>query len=92
MKISLAHLREHAVSGGWVNFVVFGAKATSGGDQGNGELLAQLTTKARAAGLRVDQSALVYQESGRIRYYGTPTLVNYLSKMGVPGWTHEIDV
>lgn len=92
MKISLAHLRERAVSGGWVNFVVFGAKATSGGDQGNGELLSQLTSKARATGLSVDQSALAYKEGGRIRYYGTPTLVNYLSKMGIPRWTHEIDI
>jgi hypothetical protein len=92
MKISLAHLREHAVSGGWVNFVVFGAKATSGGDQGNSELLSQLTARARATGLSVDQSALAYKEGGRIRYYGTPTLVNYLSKMGIPRWTHEIDI
>lgn len=92
MKISLAHLRERSVSGGWVNFAIFGAKATSGSDQGNRELLAQLTTKTRASGLKVEQSALAYQDGGRIRFFGTPTLVDYLSKMGVPSWTHEIEV
>jgi len=92
MTISMAHLRERAVSGGWVDFAIFGAKATSGGDQGNGTLLAQLTAKARASGLSVQQSALAYTDGGRVRFYGTPSLVTYLSKMGIPRWTHEIEV
>lgn len=91
MKINLAHLKEHSTSGGWINFVVFDAKSTSG-DSGNPTLLAQLTARARASGFKVDQSALAYSQQGRIRFFGTKTLVDYLSRSGVPGWTHTIDV
>ncbi|NOT15293.1 MAG: hypothetical protein HOP21_06880 [Methylotenera sp.] len=91
MKINLAHLRERSTSGGWINFAVFDAKSISG-DSGNSTLLAQLTAKARVSGLKVDQSALAYNYNGQIRFYGTKTLVDYLARSGVPGWTHTIDV
>jgi hypothetical protein len=91
MKINLAHLRERSNSGGWIDFAVFDAKSNSG-DSGNAALLAQLTMKARVSGLKVDQSALAYNYSGQIRFYGTKTLVDYLSSVGVPRWTHTIDV
>lgn len=91
MKINLAHLRERAVSGGWVNFVVFDARATSGTDSANADLLAQLTAKARANGLRVDQSALAFAKNGKIYFYGSKHLVDFLSKGWAPQWTHTID-
>ncbi|WP_019896682.1 hypothetical protein [Methylotenera mobilis] len=91
MKINLAHLRERSTSGGWINFAVFDAKSTSG-DSGNAALLAQLTARARVSGLKVDQSALAYSDNGRVRFYGIKTLVDYLARSGVPGWTHTIDV
>lgn len=90
MKINLAHLRERSTSGGWINFAVFDAKSSSG-DSGNGTLLAQLTARARVSGLKVDQSALAYNSNGQIRFYGAKTLVDYLSRSGVPGWTHTIE-
>lgn len=92
MKINLAHIREHSTSGGWIDFAVFDAKSTSGGDSGNATLLSQITAKARASGLKIDQSALAYSENGRIQFYGTKNLVDYLSRSGLPQWTHEIDV
>lgn len=88
MKIKMAHLRERATNGGWINFVVFDAKSTSGD---NGSLLHHLTSVARGTGLRVDQSALAYRSGSRIQFFGTPSLVSYLSKMGLPAWTHTID-
>lgn len=88
MKINLAHLRERAVGGGWVNFAVFDAKSTTGD---NGELLLQLTNRARASGLRIDQSALAFSSGGRLRFYGDQKLVNYLAKNWIPVWTHTID-
>jgi len=91
MRINVAHLRERAQAGGWIDFAVFDARSTSGTDAGNAQLLGQLTAKARAANLRVDQAALAYTEGGRIRFYGSPPLVDYLSKCGVPGWTHTVD-
>ncbi|MBF5039893.1 hypothetical protein INP77_10365 [Methylophilus sp. 13] len=91
MRVNFAHLREHSTSGGWVNFAVFDAKSVSG-DSGNSQLLAQLTAQVRAQGLRVDQSALAFTQNGRVRFYGTDTLVKYLSRVGIPGWTHSIDV
>lgn len=85
----MAHLRERSTSGGWINFSVFDAKATSGN---NDELLYQLTQAARASGLRIDQSALAYKSSGQIQFYGDKILVKYLSKNWRPHWTHTIDV
>lgn len=89
MKVNIAHLRERSTTGGWINFVVFDAKSTT---NNNSQLLAQLTSKARGAGLKVDQSALAYPKNGRIEFFGTKNLVQYLSKIGLPQWTHTIDV
>ena len=89
MKVNLAHIRERSTSGSWINFVVFDAKSTS---NNNSQLLSQLTSKARASGLKVDKSALAYSKYGRLEFYGTKDLVQYLSKSGLPSWTHTIDV
>lgn len=92
MKVNLAHLRETARSGGWVNFAVFDARSSSGTTADNTRLLAQLAAKARAANLRIDQAALAYTSGGRVQFFGSPPLVDYLSNRGVPGWTHTIDI
>jgi hypothetical protein len=91
MQINLAHLREQSTSGGWINFAIFEAKSISGTNSGNDTLLFQLTNKARAAGLKVDQSALAFMQNGRVQFYGDKNLVSYLSNSGVPQWTHKID-
>lgn len=92
MQINVAHIRERSTSGGAIDFAVFEAKSNSGSDSDNGTLLSQLTMSARAAGLKVDQSALAYSYNGRIKFYGSKNLVDYLSNSGVPNWTHKIDV
>jgi hypothetical protein len=83
--------RERSTSGRWIDFAVFDAKSSSGSDSDNKTLLGQLSAKARLAGLKIDQSALAYEKNGRIRFFGSKNLVNYLSNNGVPQWTHEID-
>jgi len=92
MRINMAHLRERSTSGGWINFAVFDARSNSGSNEDNSVLLHQLTAKARASGLQVDQSALAYSQNGDIRFYGSKNLVDYLSNSFVPNWTHKIDV
>lgn len=91
MNVNLAHIRERAQSGGWINFAVFEARSSSGTRDDNARLLAQLTAKARRANLQVDQSALAFMSGGRVRFFGSPPLVDYLSKSGLPGWTHTVD-
>lgn len=91
MKVNLAHLRERARSGGWINFAVFDAQSSSGTRDDNTRLLAQLTARARNANLKVDQSALAFMSGGRVQFFGSPPLVEYLSQSGLPGWTHTID-
>ena len=91
MKINMAHIRERSTSGGWIDFAVFDAKSTSGGNSGNQVLLDQLTVSARAAGLKVDQSALAFRRGRQIQFFGSKNLVNYLSENGLPRWTHKID-
>jgi len=90
--INFAHVRERSASGGWIDFAVFDAHSTSGSDSANSEILANLTSRVRLAGRKVDQSALVYLDGGRITFYGSKHLVDYLSRNGVPSWTHKIDV
>jgi len=92
MQINFAHLRQQAVSGGWVNFAVFDARSSSGTESANRELLAQLTARARANQLRVDQSALAFSSGGRILFFGSKHLVDFLSRSGVPRWTHTLTV
>jgi hypothetical protein len=88
MKINVAHLRHQGIS-----FAVFDADARSRSNRDRDELLAQLTDLAREHGLRVDKAALAFTEPGRLTFYGTPDLVQKLSRR--PSgfrWTHEIDV
>jgi len=91
MRINFAHIRERAVSGGYVDFAVFDARSTSGSEAANAEILASLTAKARLAGYKIDQSALAFAEHGRLKFYGTKPLVDYLSKGWLPRWTNWIE-
>lgn len=88
MKINLAHLRERSTNGGWIDFIVFDAKSTT---NNNEQLLAQLTSRARISGFKVDKSALAYDKNGRLEFYGTKDLVNFLINNGLPQWTHTMD-
>lgn len=92
MRINFAHMGERGNNGHWINFVVFDARSSSGTDDDNASLLFQLTLKARAMDLKVDQSVLAYTQHGQTRYYGDTGLVEYLSRMGPPRqWTHWLE-
>jgi hypothetical protein len=92
MQINMAHLRERSTSGGDINFAVFEANARSNSESARSQALAQLTMRARASGLRVDQSALAYTENGRTKFYGDKNLVQYLANSWHPTWTHKLTV
>jgi hypothetical protein len=92
MRINFAHMRERSTNGGWIDFAVFDARSTSRTRTDDAEVLADLTMKARRNGLKVDQSALAYSDGGRLQFYGSRHLVDYLSRGGVPRWTHSMDV
>lgn len=87
MKVNFAHLREQGI-----NFAVFDADATIKDDSHRSQLLSELTFRARNSGLRIEKSALAFKEFGRVKFYGTPDLVNFLSRnfYGIR-WTHSID-
>ncbi len=85
MVINFAHLRTQNI-----DFAVFDADATSRSDQARKALLARLTTKARAAGLRIQKSALAFEEGGELRFFGTPDLVAYLANNPYIQWTHSL--
>ena len=91
MRINFAHIREQSTTGGWIDFAVFEARSSAGTDEANAGVLARLTMKARASGKKIDQSALAFEENGRIKFYGDKNLVAYLSRSGVPEWTDWID-
>ena len=91
MRINFAHLRQPAQSGGCINFCVFDARSSSGTSTDNARLLAQLTERARAT-LDVDQSALAFTTGGRLQFFGSPPLVEFLSRNALSGWTHNIEL
>lgn len=92
MQINFAHLRERAQAGGYIDFAVFDAKSRSGCDQDNNLLLSQLTQAARQQGLKVDQAVLAYRSGSRTEFFGSKPLVQYLSRSGLPRWTHTLTV
>lgn len=87
MKTNMAHLRAQGIS-----FALFDADASDHSEGGRQRLLAQLTAQARANGLLVQKSALVFGERGAVRVFGTPDLVRFLSRGRLPVWTHTIDI
>jgi hypothetical protein len=89
-RISFAHLRERSTTGGWIDFAVFDAKPNSSSERDS--VLYQLTMAARQNGLSVHKSALAFRENGRNTFYGDRDLVDYLSKRGIPRWTHHLDI
>jgi hypothetical protein len=92
MKFNFAHIRHPSTSGGSIDFAVFEARSTTGSASDNSQVLANLTSKAREGGRKIDQSALAFNEHGRLKFYGTKTLVDYLAKHGLPQWTHSISL
>jgi hypothetical protein len=89
-RINLAHLRDRSTTGGWIDFAVFDAKPTISSERD--ALLFQLTTAARRSGLKIDKSALAFRENGRNMFYGDRDLTQYLSRSGIPRWTHYVDI
>jgi hypothetical protein len=92
MRIEFAHLRERSTTGGWIDFAVFNANANSHRDTDRNRLLHQLTVSARRSGLKIDKAALAYEENGDVMFYGAQDIVSYLSDLGVPQWTHYLDI
>ncbi|HEY9404250.1 MAG TPA: hypothetical protein VIQ24_16455 [Pyrinomonadaceae bacterium] len=92
MQIEFAHIRERSTNGGYIDFAVFNADAVSKNDDDRYDLLHDLTARTRLLGLAVDKSALAFREHGRVKFYGTPDLVDYLVNNGLPRWTHTLTV
>lgn len=91
MRIDFAHLRERAQSGG-DQLLCLRGEISVGSCTDNSRVLAQLRAKARANNLRVDQAALAFENAGRLQFFGSPHLVEFLSRRGLPGWTHQTEV
>ena len=86
-RIPLSHVRIQGL-----DVAIFHANARSNTQGGRDALLAQLTTSARAEGLRVTKSALAYRAGSGVRFHGTPDLVRYLAGSGAPSPTHQLSV
>ncbi len=57
------------------------------------ELLNGLTrTAIQLKNLKIDQAALMSKQDGEIRFYGSTDLVNYISRVGFPKWTHTLEL
>jgi hypothetical protein len=87
MKVNFAHIRIHGI-----DVAVFDARSVVDSDSARTRLLADLTARARLAGLMVRKSALAYSTGRQVIFFGTPDLVQYLRNAGVPAWTHSMDV
>jgi hypothetical protein len=87
MRINLSHVRIQGV-----DCAVFDADATSRSTPDRTALLNRLTIQARLNGLHVVKSALAYASGGRIEFFGTTDLVNYLASGGPIQWTHWVEL
>lgn len=85
-QVRFAHLQDQGI-----NFAVFAVDAIDQTNAGRGRVLADLTSRVRRQGLRVDKSALAFTEFGRLTFYGTKDLVDYLSSGWTPHWTHTLN-
>lgn len=92
MQVHVAHIRERAQSGGHLSCCIFDARSSSGTSTDNSRLLARLTVAARSANLRVDHAALAFMNGGCLQFFGSPSLVQLLSRRGLPSWTHTLTV
>lgn len=88
MNISLAHVNIQGI-----NCIVFDADAPERTDAARKRVLADLTGRARSAGLAVEKRALRFGSGTRTMFFGDPDLVRYLQKNG---WalrsTHSLKV
>lgn len=75
-----------------LHFAVFDARSSSGTTSANSVLLEQLIVRAQGNQLRIDQSALAFRANGRIQFFGSKHLVEFLSRNGLPRWTHTLTV
>ena len=92
MKINMAHLRQETSNGDFMDFAIFDARSESGSEADNLTLLNELSENARKKQLKVDQAVLVFKIDDEIRFYGSTELAKYLTKVGFPKWTHQIDI
>lgn len=87
MQIRFAHFRALGA-----DLAVFDADSTSGRADDRHELLEQLAASLRGQGLNVDHAALTYSDAGRVKVYGVSEVVTYLTKAGMPRWTHRLEI
>lgn len=87
MRIEFAHVRHQGI-----DFAVFDADARDHTDDSRAELLGDLVVRTRMQGLKIDKAALAYRSGHRIEFYGTPDLVQFLSRVGPPRWTHTLTI
>ncbi len=74
------------------DFIVFDADHPSRQDSERAELLTRLRSLATACGFKTDLAALAFRENNQNRFYGSPELVAFLAKTGLPGWTHRLSL
>lgn len=85
MKVNIAHINIQDQ-----DCLICDANAKDYTDSTRDTLLAQLTAAAHAQNLRVDKSALAFNEYGRLKFYGSADLVAFLANNGLPRWTHTL--
>jgi hypothetical protein len=87
MTIRFAHLRTQGI-----DFAVFECDAPSRTQHDREKLLADLVDRARTKGLKIEKAALTYRHGSREEFFGSSDLVAFLSRTGVPQWTHTLTV
>ena len=93
MDVQFAHFRQQTATGQFIDFAIFDAKTESGAESDNLELLNNLTLEAiEVKKLKIDQAVLMFKKNGKILFYGSKDLAQYVSKNGFPKWTHTLQL
>lgn len=92
-EINLAHYRQKTATGDYVNFAIFDAVAESDSEKDKLELLnglVKLTIELKK--LKIDQAVIAFYKDDELRLYGSNDLIKYLSRSGLPEWTHTLEL
>ena len=93
IKVNLGHFRQQTSEGDFIDFAVFDAKSQSGTEEDNNAILNRLVKIAvEEKNLKIDRAALIFEKDGEKVFYGSTDLVQYLSRVGFPKWTHTLEL
>lgn len=92
MAINFAYFRRHTTKRRWTNVAIFVVTKAHQFNSSPYRVLKELAALAKRENMHIDQSLLVVSVDGRKYLYGDNCLVDMVSEIGIPRFTHTLSV